>query len=71
MTICPECEGEKVVRCTKCDGNGNKYFVPVLDIWETDCDCYGSGVVTCSVCNGLGELMVPSPTLAEVRYLSR
>ncbi|ACH39964.1 MULTISPECIES: hypothetical protein [Citrifermentans] len=75
MTQCPECEGKKVVACAKCDGKGNKYFVPVLDIWEYDCDCYGSGVVTCSMCNGLGyvthtEMVVPSSPRVDLRYFS-
>ncbi len=75
MAICPECEGKKVVQCVKCDGKGNRYFVPVLDIWETDCDCYGSGVVTCTMCNGLGytaggELVLAPPSCAEIGFLS-
>lgn len=71
MTTCPECEGKKVVPCAKCDGKGDKYFVPVLDIWEAACtDCYGSGVATCSVCNGLGYTALTVPASPELRFLS-
>lgn len=63
MFVCPQCEGKKTVTCPTCDGNGLKYFVPVLDIWESDCnECYGTGHVKCPVCDGVGEVgpMLPS-----------
>lgn len=72
MTICSECEGKKIISCPTCDGAGNKYFVPVLDIWESDCtECYGSGVVTCTMCNGLGYSAIAPPACSDMRFLSR
>lgn len=69
MTICPDCEGKNVVPCVKCDGKGDKYFVPVLDIWEADCnECYGSGVSTCVMCNGVGYVAVAPPPSSDLRY---
>jgi DnaJ-class molecular chaperone len=51
MGICSDCKGKKVVTCPECGGTGNRYYVPVLDIWESDCSaCFGSGLVACKVC---------------------
>lgn len=55
MSVCSRCEGKRLVACNNCDGKGDMYFVPVLDIWESDCsDCHGSGVVMCPSCHGRG-----------------
>jgi len=55
MSICSSCCGNRVTSCTACDGNGNRYYVPVLDIWDSDCSvCHGSGLVTCTTCHGTG-----------------
>lgn len=65
MFMCPQCEGKKTIKCPTCDGNGLKFFVPVLDIWESDCnECYGVGHVRCPVCEGVGQL---SPLLPGTR----
>lgn len=62
MSICPKCEGARLLTCNDCDGKGNMYFVPVLDIWESGCsECHGSGVVMCSECHGRGYHYNPSP----------
>lgn len=63
MFVCPQCEGKKAVKCPTCDGNGLRYFVPVLDFWESDCtECYGTGEVKCPCCDGVGEIsgMLPA-----------
>ncbi|GFO63679.1 hypothetical protein M1B72_08755 [Geomonas paludis] len=64
MGICKDCHDKKVVTCPECAGTGNRYYVAVLDIWESDCSsCFGSGMVTCPVCavTPLGALR-PSPS---------
>ena len=71
MSICTRCDGERMVSCTACDGKGNMYFVPALDIWESDCpECYGGGMVMCPSCSGSGlaeveAIMVPAPRMPE------
>ena len=52
MAMCNECKDRKTVVCPECDGTGNRYYVAVLDIWESDCgSCFGSGVIACSACH--------------------
>lgn len=70
MFVCPQCEGKMTIKCPTCDGNGLKYFVPVLDIWESDCgECYGTGHVKCPVCEGAGEVapMLPGSIIPGPR----
>ncbi|WP_224957069.1 hypothetical protein [Geomonas subterranea] len=51
MAICKDCRDKKIVTCPECGGTGNRYYVPVLDIWESDCSvCFGSGTITCPAC---------------------
>ncbi len=64
MIICPTCDGSKTVKCSSCEGEGHKYFVPLLGFWESDCtECYGLGNIDCPDCEGLGEIcpVIPNP----------
>ena len=46
MNASPSCDGGNTIKCPACDGQGRKYFVPVLGFWESGCDeCYGLGIV--------------------------
>lgn len=59
MGICIDCKGKRIVTCPECGGTGNRYYVAVLDIWESDCSvCFGSGTISCPSCEarpmGLG-----------------
>ena len=56
MNNCSSCEGSGTVTCPTCGGEGLKYFVPILDIWESGCSaCYGLGTVLCPDCAPAGQ----------------
>jgi len=62
MYLCPKCEGGKTIKCPTCGGKDNKYFVPVLDFWESDCtECYGLGTVKCPDCDGRAHVLQAPP----------
>lgn len=58
MFVCPKCESKKTIICPTCDGDGHRYFVPLLDFWEADCaQCYGNGYIKCPDCEADSELL--------------
>ena len=65
MAVCPKCEGKKAITCPSCNGDGHRYFVPVLDFWESGCSkCYGVGTITCNICEGSGDVFQISTSSA-------
>ena len=48
VPICPMCDGDGIIECTKCDGTGQIYQSILLDKAASDCSgCNASGNILC------------------------
>lgn len=61
--VCPECDGEKRIRCRRCGGSGREQYEegeyadgrPKIKTGQCS-NCYGRGFFVCKTCNETGKI---------------
>lgn len=61
--VCPECDGEKKIRCSRCGGSGREQYEegeyadgrPKIKTGQCS-RCYGRGFFVCKACNETGKI---------------
>jgi DnaJ-class molecular chaperone len=57
MSKCPQCKGDKTVKCSTCDVKVRVHRDLLFDIGAPECPlCKGIGKIYCPYCGGAGYL---------------